>query len=271
MTKWRPAILASALIGSFAVFSPSAAEHPFNWTGLYIGANTGVAIGEFSNSLSIVDNITNNYFFPAAIPGVNAAGSADLRSHKFIGGGQIGYNVQSGRWVWGIEVDFNSIRLKKNYGNGSIGADNFVYTTNGSPYQLAESASANWLLTVRPRIGWLVNDRTMLYTTGGVAITKLEFDQFFAEVPFTPTPEIASLSKTKLGWTLGAGFAVALTSNWVVKGEYLFTHFSAENAAGTLANANGVSALPGFVDGATFNNSLKLDIHMLRAGINYKF
>ena len=83
--------------------------------------------------------------------------------------------------------------------------------------------------------------------------------------------ETASISKVKVGWTLGGGFEVAFAEHWTVKGEYLFTHFSPESAVGVLANANGASPLLGFVDRATFHNSMSLDIHTLRTGINYKF
>ena len=268
----RTALFTSTLAGVLSFVSVAAqADGPFNWAGFYFGANAGVAAGEFSNSLAIVDNTPNNYFFPPAIAAVNTSGSPELRSQKFTGGGQVGYNIQSGALVWGIEVDFNSIHLKKAYGNPLPGANNFVYPTSGAPYQLAESAAATWLFTARPRLGVVMDQRTMLYATGGIAVTRLAFSQFFAEAPFTPSPETAAISKTKIGWSLGGGFELALAQHWTLKGEYVFTHFGAESAVGQLANANGASPVVGFVDGATFNNSVRLEIHTLRTGINYKF
>ena len=159
----------------------------------------------------------------------------------------------------------NSVRLKTSYGN------NFIYPTSGAPYQLGESSSTTWLFTARPRLGLAINQRTMLYATGGVAVTRLSFSQVFGEVPFTPSPKTAAISKTKIGWSLGGGLELALAPHWTLKGEYVFTRFGAESAVGQLSNANGVSPLIGFVDGATFNNSVRLEIQTLRTGINYKF
>src|SRR5215470_18879718 len=58
----------------------------FDWTGFYIGGNVGY--GSAHNDISI--------------PG--ATGSEDLNG--IIGGGQIGYNWQTGAWVFGLEADF---------------------------------------------------------------------------------------------------------------------------------------------------------------------
>jgi outer membrane immunogenic protein len=232
----------------------------FSWTGVYIGANAGGAWSDLSNSLAIT-NTTPAYFNPLAIPGVNASGSPDLSSSGFTGGGQIGFNVQSGQIVWGIELDFNSLRLKESAGG------NFLYTTNGAPYILTEEASTNWLLTLRPRVG-LAMDRGLAYVTAGLAVTRLHFNQFFAEPPFTNPPEAASISKTNYGWTLGGGYEHAFAHNWTFKAEYLFTRFDVDDAVGVLAITSG----PAAGRGATFVNNLDhLDIHTLRVGINYKF
>ena len=73
----------------------------FSWTGWYVGVHVGGAWGTkewqdpsgstfdgfLTNSFSFPDTTINNY-------GVNG----------FLGGLQIGYNVQSGPWVWGVEA-----------------------------------------------------------------------------------------------------------------------------------------------------------------------
>ena len=228
----------------------------FSWTGLYVGANLGIASGDFSNTLSVT-NGTPAYFDPAVIAGVNASGSQNLGSQTITGGVQIGYNVQSGGVVWGLELDFNSLRLKEN------GGGPFTYSTGTGGYILTEEASTNWLLTLRPRVG-VAMDRGLAYITGGLAVASVHFNQFFSEPPFTPTPETASVSKTQFGWTLGAGYEHAFAHNWTFKAEYLFTRFDVDDAVGVLTIPNGRTA--------TFVNNLDhLDIQTLRVGINYKF
>src|SRR5262249_49788539 len=61
----------------------------YNWTGFYCGGHVGGAWGD-------KDWV--------------AVGVGPLGSHNvdgFIGGGQVGYNYQVGRWVFGVEADFS--------------------------------------------------------------------------------------------------------------------------------------------------------------------
>jgi outer membrane immunogenic protein len=248
-------IVLVALVAAIPAMAASPAGAPYNWTGFYIGANAGGFWSRGDNSLSVVNDPVNNYFFEPAIPGVNASGSQSLNSNGFTGGGQMGYSLQSGRAVGGIELDFNSLHWRESRGG------TFFYTTNDAPYTLTQKASTNWLLTVRPRVGWAAIERGLLYATAGLAVTRLHFKQSFAEEPFTPTPETASLSKTKAGWTVGAGYEHAFANNWSFKLEYLFVRFNGDKVVGRLVDANGSSTAPGFVDGATFkaiNNSVIL-------------
>jgi outer membrane immunogenic protein len=267
----------AALISLAAIGSAGAADLPvkappmvvapaFSWSGCYLGGNAGGSWQRLNNSLYVVD-APSGYFFPPVCPGVDASGSQNLNSSGFTGGGQIGCNWQSGNWVWGVELDAESIHL-----NRSVGGQ-FHYTTNGAPYNLTESASANWMFTARPRVGWAF-DHALLYVTGGLAVTKLNFAQNFSEPPFTPIPEAATLSNTKAGWIVGAGWEYAFAPNWTFRGEYLFAQFAADTAIGTLAGGSGSG--PGCVAplscGATFNNSLStFNVQIVRAGLNYKF
>jgi len=79
-------------------------------------------------------------------------------------------------------------------------------------------------------------------------------------------------SQVKLGWTAGAGMEVALGSHWSGRGEYLFSQFGKNGETGKLAGASGSSPAAGFVDGATFNNSISsMKIHVVRFGLNFRF
>jgi len=153
---------------------------PYTWSGFYIGGNAGGAWGDISNSLR-VSNGNPGYFNPAAIAGVDASGSFGADSDGFTGGGQIGYNFQPSNWVWGIEADIQSLDL-----SGSHGGE-FRYTTNNAPYNLSNSISADWLFTLRGRVGYAFN-RSLVYFTGGLAVTEIDFTQTFSEQPFTAVP-----------------------------------------------------------------------------------
>src|ERR1035441_4859011 len=65
--------------------APSSAA-PWNWTGFYVGINGGYGFG------------TSNW--------TNAGGTTgDFNVSGALAGGPIGYNLQTGSWVWGLEGD----------------------------------------------------------------------------------------------------------------------------------------------------------------------
>ena len=95
----------------------------------------------------------------------------------------------------------------------------------------------------------------MVYATGGVAYGKVEtygsIDIFGNGVGF-------SSSKTKVGYTVGAGAEYAINNNWTVKSEYLYTDLGKNKF--TLGN-----------DDLNANVEAKSAFHTVRVGLNYKF
>lgn len=229
------------------------------WSGFYLGGNVGGALQRLDNSLSITNDPANGFFGSAAIPGVNASGSPELNASNVTLGGQFGFNKQVQNIVYGAEVDFNWLNLKKDAGG------TFVFATNNAPYVLTTSEKAQWLFTARPRLGWAA-DRLLFYVTGGLAVTKIKFGQAYGEPALDfAVRDVAPATKTKIGWTAGLGGEWALRSAWTVKAEYLYTQFNATDITGQVT-----SSLDG--SSATFSNSLSpLKIHAARVGVNYRF
>lgn len=236
-------IVASASAADMTVKAPAPVAN--GWTGFYVGVNAGGAAGRISDVLSIANG---SYFAPGIDPGVAASGSSSLNTNGLTGGIQAGYNWQFGQLVYGIEADFNALRQGASYGG------RFLYP-NLAPYNLTVSRSTDWLATFRPRVG-VVTGHALLYVTGGLALTNFKFNQVFSE---PPDSQNASIAQLKAGWTVGAGSEAQLSGNWTVKAEYLFVQFDVGSAAGSLP-------------GAVLSNSLdKLDEHIGRVGLNYKF
>ncbi len=104
-------------------------------------------------------------------------------------------------------------------------------------------ASLDWLWTLRGRVGVDMNG-WMPYFTGGLAVADV-----------SASDNVGSGSETVTGWTIGGGLEVKLDRNWSFKGEYLYVN---------LDDAFRLSG-PG-VARATLE-----DMHVVRAGINYKF
>ena len=119
MRRFQCALLASAAVIGFVSIAPAAdmptkapvykapvAAPVSNWTGFYVGLNAGYAWG--NSDPTLIDPTTEAPFFhnatTPATPGLSPRG--------FIGGGQVGYNWQTGQWVFGGEVDFSGLNAK---------------------------------------------------------------------------------------------------------------------------------------------------------------
>jgi len=179
-----------------------------NWTGFYVGLNAGYGFGK------------SNWDLPAISPSPKG----------FVGGGTIGYNLQTGLWLWGLEGDVDYSAMK-----GSTDGPGGAYETKNS-----------WLGTGRARIGYAGWNNFLPYITGGAA---------FGDIKAT-APNGVSASKTKVGWTAGAGLEYAMWSNWSVKAEYLYVDLGKFDAGPTF----GVAA-----------DNVSFKANIVRAGLNYRF
>lgn len=136
----------------------------YNWTGPYLGINGGYAFSGSSNS------------------------------DGWLGGGTLGYNVQTGPWVFGLEGDMNWTNIE--------GTSGPITTKN------------NWLATVRGRIGYAMGPTGSIlpYVTGGAA---------FGDISHS-VAGLGTVSDTNAGWTLGGGIEAAISGPWTAKLEYLY-------------------------------------------------
>ena len=144
-------------------------------------------------------------------------GYAAIKRHDIPIGLEAGYNWQAPRspWVVGIEADIQSLRLSGGVQSGPVGYPGFprAFFTVGS------AASADWLVTARPRLGFAL-DQWLFYVTGGVAVARPTAEYAFADSG--GTIESATIARTRLGYAAGGGVEVALGNNWSAKAEYLF-------------------------------------------------
>lgn len=229
----------------------------YNWTGWYTGLNIGGSSESLSNSLSVANAPPVPAFDAGDLAGLATNGSGSLNKGGITGGGQFGYNSQSGNLVWGAELDFSGFDLK------SCLCGNF---TPSAASNLNISQSVNWMFTARPRLG-IAFDRTLIYATGGLALAELNFKQSWSSAAWNPPAvigESVSSSQIKAGWVLGAGIERAVVDKWTVKAEYLYSRFDTSNTY--------VGNLVSVINNATFTNSLgNLAIQTARIGMNYKF
>jgi len=187
------------------VKAPSATILPFTWTGAYAGGFGGY--------------------------GWTTSGGLDAKGG--FGGGQIGYNVQTGTFVLGIEGDIAGGDISQTI-NGS--------TVQGIPFTTAFTNDT--LASLRGRAGFAYNTWLFYGTVGG----GWGHDKISATIGGVPFSSNAWLS----GWSAGAGIEWALAPNWSTKFEYLHYGLGTPNSFGTVPSG-------------------KVDIDTLKIGINYLF
>jgi outer membrane immunogenic protein len=272
----------------------------YNWSGFYGGGNLGGAFGG-SDVLSIIPSgvpFFEGQVYPGVVntatPGIIAAyRSNDLDVNSFTGGVQAGYNVWTGGFLYGLEVDLNFLNAKSSKSTRVLGFND--PQVGQATYTFRNEIDANYIASLRPRVGMLVGPG-LLYATGGAAMTTLKYTHNFRGSGgfFTPPPDItesASASETKIGWTLGAGYELPISRGATLRAEYLFTKFGDITSEGNkISPLNGTANPPDFACGVNtgqgaaffgnanlatprqcFNHKADLLLHSIRLGLNFKF
>jgi outer membrane immunogenic protein len=199
-------------------FAPAAI---YNWTGFYLGGHIGG--GFASSSWSDPLSGANNTF--------NSAG--------FLGGAQVGANVQFNALVLGVEGDFSYTGL----GLKGSGADSIGNAIN---------TEVNWTSTVTGRIG-AAFDRLLVYGKGGVAFAQ---DQSgFTDL----SGNGASTTLMRTGWIVGVGIEYGFSDHWSARLEYDYLGF------GSQALNFATAATPSYTSNASLN------VQEVKAGLNFRF
>ena len=224
------AFLFSCVSGRAADLSRKAppAAPAFNWSGFYLGVEGGGAVGR-SNQIASgpfgFGSLTSTY---------------DIRGG--IVGGTVGYSVQSGPWVYGLEGDGSWM-------DATGGGHEIAPFTKST----IDTTTMHWLATGRGRLGWAYKD-TMLYGTGGVAAAGVEAGiQTAAFGDFTN-------EQTRWGYAVGGGIEAKIAQGWTLKGEYLYVDFASQGYFN-----------PAPAAGINIRSDVPVYSHILRLGLNYHF
>jgi len=256
---FKKSLLALSLIPIFVV----AASAQTNWNGFYVGGNIGGAMGRSTANTSTIFNPTSDgYFAPDSVASIETEGRQKLSANAFTGGLEAGVNAQSGSIVFGGEVDYESLRM-----SDSASSTVPYSCCVGTSFTLDQSFKTNWLFTARPRVG-LAMGSSLLYATGGLAVTKVDYQAQFSDT-FAGASEGAFVNKAKYGWV--GGFGVAFPGpieHFSLKAEYLYAGFGRL----TMTSSNLTAFTPPEAFPANeFTHSMALHAHVIRAGFDYRW
>jgi outer membrane immunogenic protein len=254
-------ILLLAVAGSFALAGAAAHAQPApgaaDWSGLYVGLNGGwnwdntrVRSTTTVNQLTGVNNGGGVVTVPpTSFPSDRGANGRD----GFMGGGQVGFNAQTGPLVFGIEGDFDGLTGGR---NNQVSAFSLPATglTTGSTVIVRRDIDPDWVATLRGRVGFAL-DRTLIYGTGGAAWADLRDRAVYTYAP-TVTPAVSTAnpgvafgpytngggnSGVHTGWTAGGGVEFLAAPNITIGAEYRHTEVGTGNGFMGSNAANGVS------------------------------
>lgn len=213
---------------------PVVVAETYSWTGFYIGGHAGYAWGNTRATDTFASN--GGCWFQCGFQWT-------ARHRGFVGGGQVGYNWQSGRVVLGVEADFGSLSVTGSEA-AAIATDTFVNTRGG------------FYATARGRLG-VTHDAMLFYVTGGWIGAKLR-STVNDNVGIPSNTVNTSDAGFRSGWTGGVGLEYSVTPRWSVKGEWLYYSLGEKKVGG--------------VSGTTTQFFLiREDGSMARLGLNYRF
>lgn len=203
-----------------------------NWSGAYAGLQIGHSWGR--------DTTTEYFTATGAFTGLQWSYPAN----SVIGGVHVGFNMQMGMAVAGVEADVEAIGLKGGFSdppNMAVGNPGGVGTVR-----------SNWQGSLRARFGFAF-DRFLAYGTAGLAFSNFRYDYYN---PTTNLSEGTSVART--GWTAGLGVEYAFTSHLSGRLEYRYSNFGKFSYVATSA----------FLGLTGTQNPYA---HALRAAISYRF
>ena len=227
------------------------------WTGLYVGANGGWGWSNINTTVTPFGPVPSPPVVPHPVPTYPKDPTLSSNSDGAVFGGQIGYNWQISSWVLGIEGDFDGASIS--------GTRHLVLANAVAPSTDGFSATvrANWLASIRGRLGYIWGPG-MLYFTGGGAWEDVTVDAMLSNGVLGQSAA-GSFSKTFSGFVIGGGYEWMVAPNWTVRGEYLFYDFSNGNTGSlVLPNCGALGC------GARVSNNTN-EINVFRLGVNYKF
>jgi outer membrane immunogenic protein len=244
------------LLAVFAVIPANAGD----FKGFYVGGNVGGAHGNSDAFTSTVFSPTG-YFATSSVPAIATVGAQNPTSNGFTGGGQAGFNLQHKSLVLGVETDFGGMSLT------SVKSGSATYPCCApTAFTITQTVETSWLYTLRPRLG-VTHGPVLIYGTGGLAMTNLQYQTFFSDT-FATAKESAVVKSTQTGWAAGAGAELKVGHHWSVKGEYLYGDFGSVHATSTNLTAfTPPIAFPTNV----FTHTTDLTANIYRFGFNYRF
>jgi opacity protein-like surface antigen len=232
----------------------------YDWSGVYVGLNAGwndLATHADSSTVTVnqLSGVNAGSGTVTVPPTTFQADRMRFSRSSWSGGGQVGWQKQSGHLVLGVEGDMDSLG-----GHGSLAAAYALpgtALTTGSDVSLERFTRPNWDASLRGRIGYAFGP-ALIYGTGGLAVADVTESALYGYSP-TVTPAVATANPgvaygpyanyasneaAHTGWTVGAGGEFAVNRAVSLGLEYRYSDYGKPTYAFVSDGPDSVSETP---------------------------
>jgi len=190
----------------------------FSWTGFYVGGNIGGGWAARPFDLLPADPNSTAFFATLGNPG-----SLDPSTAGLVGGGQAGYNMQLGSWVFGAEFMFD-------WSNMSGSASNVGTAANGMQAAVGSGVRIDWDGAINARVGFTPWSGWLISAFGGFAFGNIsENANVVCIVKCGAVGFSSGSSNAHTGWDAGAEVKYALTSNVIAGVKYRYVDLGTQS------------------------------------------
>lgn len=306
MSKMKVAGMCKSIV--FTVFFigcalPLSAQSSHEWSGFYVGGNAFASSDKMDAAASLSINQISNLFVTGRgiviVPGTTRDFAASERKTNGGGGGQAGYQWQTGNFVFGAEGDFNPFHR-----TASVSQTLQIPLTVLSPVTnvtARRDARISEEFSLRGRAGVAIG-KTLVYGTGGFSDARVRaasIDSFtnpgglaasgvcgggntpcqFNSGAEGPVVTTASEKQNMNGWNLGGGIEQKFGRHFSIGFEYRHTDLRSKtftlgsqttvNAGSETRGDNGAAGLLGSVSTGPTRISLKSDSFGVKANFHF--
>jgi outer membrane immunogenic protein len=208
-----------------------AAAPQSNWTGSQVGGQGGVSSmsqGFAEPGAHLCEPSSLGFVDPCIETPFDHTGHATSATV----GGFLGYRIQFGTMVYGIETDLN---YKSASNSWALSDTNFFRNET-----FTGTIKQTWDGSVRGRAGYLVTPWTLVYGTAGVAYGDVSGSFGYSANDIFgfgySTTGGGSWSDTRVGWTAGGGVETIITAGMTLRLEYRYTDLGSYSKSLPLSN-----------------------------------
>lgn len=195
----------------------------YDWTGFHVGVNGAYLSSETRWDLGPA---------PFAADGSN-------KGTGFFGGAQLGYDIQAGAWVFGVEAQGDW---------GELSGQHLSLVNDAN----LDRAKVDGVGLFTARVGYAF-DNVLFYAKGGAAVTHNKY----AVLDAATEAVLATGSDTRWGGAAGAGVEVAFSTNWSASVDYVHGFFDRKTLA--------------FAPAGFGSYAIRQDFELVSFHVNYRF